>query len=196
MTVIIWLKHKWDVRLASDSRISNGDEISDDKYCKQITSHWATFWWAGSVRCKNALQYVLQVLLKDTTNKIYEENDVYAVYNMLFKHARDTWYINNWDTLPIQSVIITETGKLFSMESDWACMECNDYAVAGSWWDTAATILSQLDINNHPETSLKYVMKEVFKVHSWTGWKIWIKMYPWKKTKAKLLKLLKSKKKK
>lgn len=190
MTVIIWIKHKWDVYLASDWRTSEWDFILSDKSVKQFSSHWCIFATCWSVRLKNAFQYVLQVQLQDLKTTINTNNDIYAIYNMFYKHLRDTWMIDVWEVLNFWVIIITESWKLFSLDWVWTVIEYQDYVCDGSWWPAADVLLSQIIIKN-PATDIKFVMKEVFKRHSWTWGKVTINVFLWKKTKSLILKKVK-----
>lgn len=189
MTVIIGIKHKWDVYVASDWRITAWDKIESDKFIKQFESHWATIAVAWEIWIYNALKYLMEVKFKDSTAQIKNEHDIYLIYSELYKHLREYWMIDVGSSLWINIIIITKNGRLFNLDWFWTVMERKWLTCAGSGWMVAEAILSQMIVTN-PERDIKYVMKEVFKMHCGTGWNINIAMYPWKKTLSKINKAL------
>lgn len=192
MTVIIWLKHKGNVYLAADSRISEWDKIITDRYEKIIKAFDSYIWLAWEVWTFSTLKYVLYQL-RENKISIEKEEDVYSLYNALYKHARETWYIDVWTVLPLSAVIATRKWKIFQLEWDWCVIEIKDFYATWSWWTVADALLSQIIIKN-PENDIKYIMKEVFKKHSWCWWKINIKIMPSLKSAKVIKKLLNNKK--
>ena len=188
MTVIIWLKHKWDVYIASDWRTLWWDEILKDNSMKQINHNWTIIAFAWDVRIKNALSFQLKELNKELL--IRNESDIYLLYSVLYRYLKDTWFIDIGTILNFSILIWVPWWRLFELDWYWTVMEYDTYKCGGSGWEMADAILSQLVIKN-PETEIKYVMKEVFKKHSGTWGKITISIVPWKKTLSKVAKIMK-----
>lgn len=199
MTVIIWVKHKWDVYLASDWRTSWYHEIITDSSIKQFQYNWTWIWISGNVSTEQMLKYVLETQINDKSFKIRTETDVYAIYSLISKHAKDIGYTDPfWEiggNVVISAIFATDNWKLFKLRPDWAVMEFKDFTACWCWEDIATTLLKQIKIEK-PERDIKFVMKQVFKQSALCWGKITINCIPWKKTKSKIKAILKSKKKK
>lgn len=195
MTVIVWLKHKWNVYLASDWRTSEYDTIADDNSVKQFQYNWTWIGISWNVSSEQMLRYVLATQITDKSFKIETTTDIYAIYSLILKHAKEIWYYENWWDIILSCIFTTQSGKLFKLRPDGSVMEFKTYTTTGCWWDAAEILLDQIKITN-PENDLKFVLKQVFKKNIMCWGKITINCIPSKKIKSKIKKLLNAKKKK
>lgn len=186
MTVIIWLKHKGEIYIGADWRALSWHDIESDtenKFIKHGNTYIWTSWWVAEA-------WFLKKFLSINQDKLLEtEDDCIHMYIEYKKFLVENKLMEIWDE-PYIWYIVATPNWLFKVRPDWAVTPINKFCAMWSWQDFATWLYWAMEIKN-AEAAIKFIIKEVAKVHVWVWWKIIVHKILSKKDIKKLKKATK-----